>query len=54
MIIDTEIFYDFYKENKEVFNYSFTYPINEDNFTKWINNHSDEYKPLASEFRSKI
>jgi hypothetical protein len=53
MIIDTEIFYDFYKENKEVFNYSFTYPINEDNFTKWINNHSDEYKPLASEFRAK-
>ena len=53
MIIDTEILYDFYKENKEVFDYTSTYPINEDNFTKWINNHSDEYKPLASEFRAK-
>jgi len=53
MIIDTKFFSKFYDDNKEVFNYTNTYPINEINFTKWINNHSDEYKPLASEFREK-
>jgi hypothetical protein len=52
MIIDTSVFSDFLSQNRDVLTYPVkSYPINEQNFARWIENHSEPYRPLAAEFR---
>ena len=45
--------YNFVEENKGIINQKVkSYPIHEENFVKWINNHSHEYQSVASDFRA--
>jgi hypothetical protein len=54
MIIDVNRFNDFVDENKQIYDVVVKeYPIHEENFIKWINNHSSDYKEIAFSFREK-
>ena len=46
--------HDFVRQNKDIIDQKVnTYPIDEENFVRWIKNHSPKYQEIASEFRSK-
>jgi hypothetical protein len=54
MIIELNKFNDFVEENKKLFEIDVKeYPIDEENFMKWINHHSAPYKEIALDFREK-
>ena len=54
MIIPSLTFDMFFNQNKDLLNYPVkSYPINEENFARWIGNHSEPYKEAALEFRLK-
>lgn len=54
MIIDLDKFNNFVIENQGLFEINVKeYPINEENFMKWINNHSEPYKKIAFDFREQ-
>ena len=54
MIIDRLLFDEFLNENRDKLDYPVkSYPINEENFARWVLNHSEPYRQAAINFRLK-